>query len=204
MLTLTQEEIAEVTGRQRKSAQREALLKIGIPFKERPDGSPLVLRAALEASQRTLCDNGDTADGMRADPLDDAINRITRLFAGDAGADCLNHAAVIGRARIMERLCGVYFLIDGDEIVYVGQSTNIHSRIAQHNDKKFDKFTFVECEQSALNMVESIFIHTYRPKLNLVRVAGYVAAPVSWEELKNTALAYHAAVSGRNQWPNET
>jgi len=47
---LTCDELAELTQRQRPSKQREVLLQLGIPFKLRPDGSIVVLRAAMEAA----------------------------------------------------------------------------------------------------------------------------------------------------------
>ncbi|GAB1835935.1 DUF4224 domain-containing protein [Achromobacter xylosoxidans] len=50
MLTLSQKELLEVTGKARKAGQIAALKHLGIPFKIRPDGSPVVLRAAMEAA----------------------------------------------------------------------------------------------------------------------------------------------------------
>lgn len=50
MLTLTREEIALLTDRVRKSAQCDVLRQLGIPYKTRPDGSPVVLRAAMEVT----------------------------------------------------------------------------------------------------------------------------------------------------------
>jgi hypothetical protein len=48
MLTLTHEEIVEITGKKRPRSQREELRQIGIPFRLRSDGSPIVLRAVVE------------------------------------------------------------------------------------------------------------------------------------------------------------
>ncbi|MVW72174.1 DUF4224 domain-containing protein [Bordetella sp. 15P40C-2] len=50
MLTLTAEEIAEVTRKVRGRPQCEVLRQMGIPFVIRPDGTPVVLRAAMEAA----------------------------------------------------------------------------------------------------------------------------------------------------------
>lgn len=49
-ILLTGDELAELTQRQRASKQREVLLQLAIPFKIRPDGSLVVLRAAMEAA----------------------------------------------------------------------------------------------------------------------------------------------------------
>lgn len=50
MLTLTHDEIVQLTARVRKSAQCDTLRQLGIPYKIRPDGSPVVLRAAMEVA----------------------------------------------------------------------------------------------------------------------------------------------------------
>ncbi|MFC0260567.1 hypothetical protein CEY09_30375 [Achromobacter marplatensis] len=50
MLTLSQKELIELTGKARKTGQIEALKFLAIPFKIRPDGTPVVLRAAMEAA----------------------------------------------------------------------------------------------------------------------------------------------------------
>ena len=48
-LFLTPEELQELTGRKRASAQIRALRAIGVEHKIRPDGHPVVLRAHVEA-----------------------------------------------------------------------------------------------------------------------------------------------------------
>lgn len=50
MLTLTTDEIAEITGRRRSAAQRQALTSMGIAYRIRPDGTPAVLRAVAEVA----------------------------------------------------------------------------------------------------------------------------------------------------------
>lgn len=50
MLTLTTDEIVEITGRRRTAAQRQALTSMGIAYRIRPDGTPAVLRAVAEVA----------------------------------------------------------------------------------------------------------------------------------------------------------
>lgn len=50
MLTLSEDEIREVTQKISRKAQAETLANMGIPFRKRPDKTIVVLRAALEAS----------------------------------------------------------------------------------------------------------------------------------------------------------
>jgi hypothetical protein len=65
-----------------------------------------------------------------------------------------------------EKSSGVYFLVQDQEVVYVGQSVNVYLRIAQHVDKKFDKYAFVPCKAELLDRLESLYIHTLKPRLN--------------------------------------
>lgn len=48
-MLLTAEEVRELTGMQRPSAQARALQSMGIECRRRPDGSVVVLRAVVEA-----------------------------------------------------------------------------------------------------------------------------------------------------------
>ena len=64
--------------------------------------------------------------------------------------------------------CGVYFLLKRYEIVYVGQSLNVFNRIQQHRkDKDFDRFAWVNVDQSLLDAVERMYIHLFKPPLNI-------------------------------------
>ncbi len=64
----------------------------------------------------------------------------------------------------------IYFLFDGDEIVYVGQTTHGESRIYNHrtyqNYKDFDSFTMLECDIKDLDRIEGMWISTLQPKYN--------------------------------------
>ena len=69
----------------------------------------------------------------------------------------------------VEHLCGIYFLIKGDEIVYIGQTTVGESRIHQHKTARkidFDFYAFFECNQNDLNMAEYANIQAYNPRFN--------------------------------------
>lgn len=45
---LGEDDLRQLTGRQRPAAQRRALTRMGIPHHVRPDGRPVVTAAALE------------------------------------------------------------------------------------------------------------------------------------------------------------
>jgi hypothetical protein len=68
-----------------------------------------------------------------------------------------------------ELFSGVYFLCLKNEVVYVGQSTAIPSRIKQHSDKQYDRVFFLRVPSSQLLEVENRFIKALNPKLNRTR-----------------------------------
>lgn len=75
---------------------------------------------------------------------------------------------IIAAAEEYPLITGVYFLIQGDEIVYVGQSLDIMARIAQHrnNGKVFSKFTYIQVAPEHLDDVETEYIVRFWPKYN--------------------------------------
>ncbi len=61
----------------------------------------------------------------------------------------------------------VYFLLDGDDVVYVGQSVSLQTRIISHKkDKKFDRVVYISCDRERLDEVEGTFIRALKPKFN--------------------------------------
>ena len=77
-------------------------------------------------------------------------------------------------------LTGVYFLLDNEEVVYIGQSVNIFSRILDHQrgNKKFTDFKYIECEKEELNRLEYMYYQKYNP-------TKYNKQPVCDPEEKN-------------------
>lgn len=61
----------------------------------------------------------------------------------------------------------IYFLIDGDEVVYVGQTKKIHNRVLEHKkDKKFTRINWIQVIKNELDIVESYYILLLKPKYN--------------------------------------
>lgn len=72
---------------------------------------------------------------------------------------------------------GVYFLCHKGEVVYVGQSVNVLSRVGQHfGHKTFDSVFFVRIPKTDLDFVEGTFIRTLEPKYNKDKT-GRIVAP---------------------------
>lgn len=64
---------------------------------------------------------------------------------------------------------GIYFLIKSGQIVYVGQSKWVHTRLREHIHKavkNFDSYFIQYCQIDELTMLESIYIARYQPKYN--------------------------------------
>jgi hypothetical protein len=111
-------------------------------------------------------------------PLRDMCKQMT-------GKTLHTEAEIVAVSEPYKRLCGVYFLVAGDRVVYVGQSVNIPGRIGTHGvNKKFDRVAFVPCEEQHLNILESLYIHILRPSLNgNSNSQGLKTAPISMQEM---------------------
>lgn len=67
------------------------------------------------------------------------------------------------------RASGVYFLIEKGEVTYIGQSSNVLSRIDKHrqNGRPFDAFTYMECPKQDLDHLEALYIQALKPRGNI-------------------------------------
>src|SRR5258708_30571573 len=107
---------------------------------------------------------------------------------------------------------GVYFLLRGEEIVYVGQSKNVACRIAAHINKKFfDSILIMSVPLEALSSVETYWIGQLKPVLNRSmgelqpngsespRSKGGIGYIRNQKRIKNLHL-YTVHKSGRAYW----
>ncbi len=62
--------------------------------------------------------------------------------------------------------CFIYFLIEKDEVVYVGQTIQGMLRPFQHKDKNFDTIKIIYCTPEDLDKLEEKYIKKYLPKYN--------------------------------------
>jgi hypothetical protein len=131
--------------------------------------------------------------------LEDKLSKLETVEAMQTlsdkitGKSLLRHEQIVAMAMPWQTSSGVYFLIDVDKVVYVGQSVNIYSRIPQHYNKKFDKYAYVPCTTQQLNVLESLYIHLLQPKLNRDD-HGKVYAPLSLQKLLEEMTGYDVAV----------
>lgn len=81
---------------------------------------------------------------------------------------------------IYARAPAVYFLCLGDEVVYVGQSTNPAGRIAEHaasSSKRFDRVYALNVPAEELNNVEGAFIQLLKPTQQYGGLSGRISLP---------------------------
>ncbi len=89
-------------------------------------------------------------------------------------------------------ITGVYFLLNGTEIVYVGQAYDVMSRIGFHRDEKkkeFNSYYIVECPKEHLNLVEAHFILKFKSLHNVtVPVQGVFKSRHQLKKIFNANL----------------
>ena len=72
-------------------------------------------------------------------------------------------------AKCGTEICGVYILVDEDEIVYVGSSVNIHRRVyAQKREKSFERALFLALPRKVIRRYEAALIRGLSPEDNVV------------------------------------
>lgn len=76
---------------------------------------------------------------------------------------------VAGATKWPSIAVGIYFLIKRGRVVYVGQSTNIIARIAQHAaSRSFGSWHWIQCTRDELNSAETQYIAALCPPWNKV------------------------------------
>lgn len=68
----------------------------------------------------------------------------------------------------LEQFCGVYFLFDAGEVVYIGQGLHVPRRVDEHFRRiMFDSWSWLPVPKNRLAQVEAYLIRKFNPKLNL-------------------------------------
>lgn len=66
-------------------------------------------------------------------------------------------------------ICGVYLLFKNRELIYIGKSKYVYSRLTSHiteSLKDFDQMFVIECDETELEQLEYSAINEFKPKLN--------------------------------------
>jgi hypothetical protein len=92
-----------------------------------------------------------------------------RARATTVAASILSEDAIAAAAKpwpTAER-CGVYFLLVGGRVMYVGQSRHMIRRIAMHAAaRRFDAWHCVPCSRRRLDALERVYINAFLPPWN--------------------------------------
>jgi hypothetical protein len=103
-----------------------------------------------------------------------AKNREVRERERDQLAQIESRFVAATLEQLLDRSRGhVYLLLFRGEVVYVGQSLNIESRIQGHlgrGDKLFDRALWIEVAAEDMDAYEGALIRAFSPKLNGRRV----------------------------------
>lgn len=94
---------------------------------------------------------------------------------------------------------GVYFLWQGDVIVYVGQARSMRKRIGQHiseGRKAFDGISHQVYDESELLTIESQLIRVLAPKYNACSVARIAKQQDAMGEASASVSVHHFPSSG--------
>lgn len=67
----------------------------------------------------------------------------------------------------------IYFLINNDDVVYVGQTKNGLYRPFSHRNKDFNRVEIIECKENELDLLEDYYILKYQPIYNIKINDGY-------------------------------
>ncbi|UYE95814.1 hypothetical protein KNLIENLN_00001 [Sinorhizobium phage NV1.1.1] len=134
----------------------------------RIDGGPPMfkiseLRSWIADNLIAECAGKSVTDGIR---LTYAGDEVADPFGVPESIRCISHLRDL--SRLLTIGAGVYFLCLGSEVVYVGQSVDVASRISAHRGvKQFDRIYFLPWPAGRLNELEGALIRHLRPPLNV-------------------------------------
>ena len=98
-------------------------------------------------------------------------NRTTVLRRHTGAIPLLPVSEIARRAVTKPRtLCGVYFLLLRDQVVYVGQSVDVMGRVTSHITadprRLWDSFSVLECQADRLCVTERAYLDQLLPPYN--------------------------------------
>jgi hypothetical protein len=107
-----------------------------------------------------------------------AMHRWAELEAGrgrDDDDQLLDHSELLERAVPLKPVAGVYFLIAGGVIRYVGQTRNLFKRIEEHRLKRvFDSYAVLPCAPEEAPVLEARYIDALKPEWNIALLGSEI------------------------------
>lgn len=120
---------------------------------------------------------------QNATPSHEVLNAASFAITGEHLA---TKTQILVAATSFARETGIYFLLNKGEIVYIGQSVHIRTRVDIHRQEKkieFDAVAYVLCDKKDLDFLESMYIYKFSPPCNGNTLQGNKAAPVSIQQI---------------------
>lgn len=76
----------------------------------------------------------------------------------------------------MPHKSGVYFIMDGKTVVYIGQTWCVYCRAMSHKNKdwKWDRVRAIECDKETRKAYEKRLIGIFKPKHNIQHNTGFL------------------------------
>lgn len=98
------------------------------------------------------------------------LSRIPAAYLSALAKTDYTQDEIVANAVPVSIVCGIYFLIKGAEVLYVGQSVDVLARISRHrrDGTDFDSFNVMACEVETLDEMERAYIFALMPKYNSV------------------------------------
>lgn len=99
----------------------------------------------------------------------DDMQRLARANSVVDRRGLLDASFITKKAMVFDSICGVYFLLKDDTIVYVGKSIAIMTRMCRHASeqrKDFNRVFVLECPQASMDRLERLYIEKFKPIYN--------------------------------------
>lgn len=112
--------------------------------------------------------------------------------------DLLEIEKLMERRQFYFQQRGLYFLFDGDELVYVGQTEDLDARLSVHrkSEKKWNSYAFLPCFLENMDSLEARYIIRYSPRYNV----GLPGTSGSSRWTTYPAVVRLAKSQGMNAW----
>ncbi|MFN7185441.1 MAG: hypothetical protein ACK5VE_03605 [Alphaproteobacteria bacterium] len=138
-----------------------------------------IIADASEQAYKILTDARKKMEEVRRDTEAEMTARVSRF---------IRTLPTIDVSHFSYAKCGVYFLYDGDDLLYVGQSRNVYNRIAAHHVQGFNRAEVLPCDPEMLDDLEGFIINLLRPPQNgelTGKTKGRKATPYSrlWRDM---------------------
>lgn len=124
-----------------------------------------------ETAQRILAEHAVRATRVSGRPT--ILDGCEVLQPATQDGELLDADRLIAMAVGHSASAGVYFLICGASIIYVGQSLRPRSRVQQHARDgviEFDRYLIIPCQRDALREIERRYIEKLSPSCNRTTV----------------------------------